>query len=145
MKEFNALRRVSRVVLVERHPVLIFPVTPSLPLVLSLHRSRFQRVNPALLENSHSQNSPARMHENSLARSLHGLHVARSVLNSLNSVGDRVVRGRGVCVPGETKFLSTSTRLGVRCPAVETLASPQQAPGSVHGEVWASILQYQGP
>ena len=44
-----------------------------------------------------------------------------------------------------TKALSTSTRLGVRCPAVEELASPQQAPGSLHGEVWASILQNQGP
>ena len=37
--------------------------------------SRVQRVNAALLEISHSHNSPARMHENSLARSLHGLHV----------------------------------------------------------------------
>ena len=102
--------------------------------------SRVQRVNAALLENSHSHNSPARMHDNSSARSLHGLHVARSVQNSLNSVGDRGVRGRGVCVPGETKSLCTSTWLGVRCPAVEKLASPQQAPGSLHGEVWASIF-----
>ena len=39
-------------------------------------------------------------------------------------------------VPGGTKVLSTSTRAGVRCPAVEKLASPQQAPGSLHGEVW---------
>ena len=38
-----------------------------------------------------------------------------------------------------------STRLGVRCPAVEELASPQQAPGSLHEEVWASILHNQGP
>ena len=38
-----------------------------------------------------------------------------------------------------------STRIGVWCPAVEKLASPQQAPGSLHGEVWASILQKQGP
>ena len=53
--------------------------------------------------------------------------------------------GRGVCAPGETKSLSTSTRLGVRCLAVEKLASPQQAPGSLHGEVWASLLQNQGP
>ena len=44
-----------------------------------------------------------------------------------------------------TKALSMSTRLGVRCPAVEKLASPQQAPGSLHDEVWASILQNQGP
>ena len=38
-----------------------------------------------------------------------------------------------------------STRLGVRFPAVEELASPQQASGSLHEEVWASILQNQGP
>ena len=37
-----------------------------------------------------------------------------------------------------------STRLGVRCPAVEKLASPQQAPGSLHDEMWAGILQKQG-
>ena len=47
-------------------------------------------------------------------------------------------------VRGGTKSPSMSTRLGVRCPAVEKLASPQQAPGSLHGEVWASILQNQG-
>ena len=44
-----------------------------------------------------------------------------------------------------TKAPSMSTRLGVWCPAVEKLASPQQAPGSLHGEVWTSILQNQGP
>ena len=44
-----------------------------------------------------------------------------------------------------TKAPSTSTRLGVRCPAVEELASPQQAPGSLHEEVWTSILCNQGP
>ena len=48
-------------------------------------------------------------------------------------------------VRGGTKALSMSTRLGVRCPAVEELASPQQAPGSLHEEVWASILHNQGP
>ena len=37
-----------------------------------------------------------------------------------------------------------STRLGVRCPAVEKLASPQQAPGRLHEEAWAGILQKQG-
>ena len=62
LKEFNALRRVSRIVLVERHPVLI--VTPSLPLVVESPSSRVQRVNAALLEYSHSHNSPARMHDN---------------------------------------------------------------------------------
>ena len=48
-------------------------------------------------------------------------------------------------VRGGTKALSMSTRLGVRCPAVEELASPQQAPGSLHEEVWTSILRNQGP
>ena len=48
-------------------------------------------------------------------------------------------------VRGGTKALSMSTRLGVRCPAVEELASPQQAPGSLHEEVWTSILCNQGP
>ena len=38
LKEFNALRRVSSVVLVESHPVMLLLVIPSLPLVLSLHR-----------------------------------------------------------------------------------------------------------
>ena len=101
--------------------------------------SRVQRFNAALHENSHSLYSHARMHENSLARSLRGLHDARFVLNSHNSVGDWAVRGRGVCVPGETMALSTSTRLGVGRPAVEKLASPQQAPRSLHGEIWASL------
>ena len=48
-------------------------------------------------------------------------------------------------VRGGTKAPSMSTRLGVRCPAVEKLASPQQAPASLHGEMWAGILQKQGP
>ena len=52
--------------------------------------SRVQRVNAAVHENSHSHNSHARMHENSLARSMHGLHDARFVWNSHNSVGDWV-------------------------------------------------------
>ena len=43
-----------------------------------------------------------------------------------------------------TKAPSMSTRNVVRCPAVEKLASPQQAPGSLHEEVWASILHNQG-
>ena len=44
-----------------------------------------------------------------------------------------------------TKALSMSTRIGVGCPAAEKLASPQQAPGRLHDEVWASILLNQGP
>ena len=76
------------------------------------------------------------MHDNSS-----GLHVnscgALGHKNSCHVHAAEVRRG--------TKALSTSTRLGIRCPAVEELASPQQAPGSLHGEVWASILQNQGP
>ena len=88
--------------------------------------------------------SHARMHENSLARSLHGLHDACFLLNSHNTVGDWAVRGRGVCVLGETKTLSISTRLGVRRPAVGEFASPQQAPLKLHEETWAGLLKNQG-
>ena len=66
LKEFNPVRRVSSVVLVERHPVLLLPVIPSLPLVLSPPSSRVHRVNAALHENSHPHNLHARLHENSL-------------------------------------------------------------------------------
>ena len=37
------------------------------------------------------------------ACSLHDVHDARRVQNSMNSVGDGVLRGRCVCVPGGTK------------------------------------------
>ena len=40
-------------------------------------------------------------------------------------------------VRGGTKPWSTSTRDQVRCPAVEKLASLQQAPGRLHVETWA--------
>ena len=79
--------------------------------------SRVQRVNAALLEDSRSRNSHARMHENSLARSLHGLHDGRFVLNSHNPVGDGDVRGRSVCVLRGTKGSSTNTLNQVGCPA----------------------------
>ena len=39
-----------------------------------------------------------RIHIVHLARSLHDVHVARCVQNSMNSLGDGAVRGRGVCV-----------------------------------------------
>ena len=70
------------------------------------------------------------------------MHVARCVQNSSNSLGDGVVRGRGVCVPGETKALSTSTRCVVRRPAVGEFAHPQQTP---HVETWEGLLCNQGP
>ena len=80
--------------------------------------ARVARVNTALHQNSYS--TPA--------RSLHDVHVARCVQNSMNSLGDRVVRGRGFCVP---KSLSTCARTGVRRSAVEKLASPQQGASKV--------------
>ena len=48
-------------------------------------------------------------------------------------------------VLGGTTALSMSTRLGVGRPAVEKLASPQQASGRLHEETWAGLLQKQGP
>ena len=76
------------------------------------------------------------MHDNSS-----GLHV-----NSCGALGHKnSCHVHAAEVRGRTKAQSTSTRCGVRCPAVEELASPQQAPGSLHGEVWASILHNQGP
>ena len=78
-----------------------------------------------------------------------GVHVNSSGIVHLNSGGAVVHRNscnlHAAGVRGGTKASSMSTRIGVRCPAVEKLASPQQAPGSLHGEVWASILQKQGP
>ena len=76
------------------------------------------------------------MHDNSS-----GMHV-----NSYGALGHKnSCHVHAAEVRGGTKALSMSTRLGFWCPAVEELASPQQAPGSLHGEVWASILQNQGP
>ena len=63
----------------------------------------------------------------------------------MNSLGDGVVRERGFCVPGGTKSLSTCTRTGVRRPAVEKLASPQQAPLKLHVETWEGLLCNQSP
>ena len=62
----------------------------------------------------------------------------------VNSVGDTEDGGRLSCVPGGTKSLSTSTRCGVRRPAVDELAHPQQAPLKLHEEAWAGLLQNQG-
>ena len=57
--------------------------------------ARVARVNTALHPNSYS--TPA--------RSLHDVHVARCVQNSMNSLGDGAVRERGVCVPGGNKVV----------------------------------------
>ena len=86
-------------------------------------------------------NSCGSVHGGGVHDNSSGLHV-----NSCGALGHKnSCHVHAAEVRGGTKALSMSTRLGVRCPAVEKLASPQQAPGSLHGEVWASILQNQGP
>ena len=107
------------------------------------HAIRTDRVN-VILHEQHSQNSQTHNSHSTIARSLHGVHVARCVQNSSNSLGDGVVRGRGVCVPGVTKSLSTSTRSGVRRSAVYESAHTQQTPMKLHEETWAGLLTNQG-
>ena len=99
--------------------------------------SRVSRVTSALhnLCSVHSSSFPA---HNSHAR----MADARCVVNS---VGDTEDGGRLSCVYGGTKSLSTCTRTGVRRPAVEKLASPQQASLKLHDETWAGLLKNQGP
>ena len=72
-------------------------------------------------------------------------HDARGVQNSSNSLGDGVVRGRGICVPGETKSPSMSTRSGVRRSAVCGSTPTQQTPLKLHAETWEGLLCNQGP
>ena len=86
-------------------------------------------------------NSCGSVHGGGVHDNSSGVHV-----NSCGALGHRnSCNLHAAGVRGRTKATSMSTRLGVRCPAVEKLASPPQAPGSLHGEVWASILQKQGP
>ena len=99
--------------------------------------SRVSRVTSALhnLCPVHSSSFPA---HNSHAR----MSDARCVVNSVGDIEDG---GRPSCVYGGTKSLSTCTRTGVRRPAVEKLASPQQASLKLHVETWAGLLKNQGP
>ena len=92
------------------------------------HAIRTDRVN-VILHVQHSQNSQTHNSHSTIALSLHGVHDARCVQNSSNLLGDGVVRGRGVCVPGETKSPSMSTRSGVRRSVVYGSAHTQQTPG----------------
>ena len=80
----------------------------------SLHRHVSSSDNDALHGNVSARNSHSS--HNSPARSLHSLHGACGVVNSLNSMGDGVARGRGVCRHGRTKPRSTSSRIWVRRP-----------------------------
>ena len=42
------------------------------------------------------------------------------------------------------KALTSGAWCAVRCPAVDELAHPQQAPLKLHEETWASLLTNQG-
>ena len=103
------------------------------------------RVSQSRFKSRISQNSLTHNSHSTIARSLHAVHGARCVQNSSNSLGDGVVRGRGVCVPGETKSLSMSTRAGVRRSAVYGSAHTQQTPLKLHVETWEGLLRNQGP
>ena len=72
---------------------------------------------------------------------IHRIHAvcACGVLNLETSMGDWAVRGRGVCVPGETKALSASTRCGVRPSGVNEFAHSQQTPRKLHEETVAGL------
>ena len=76
-----------------------------------------------------------------LSQNSYSVHDACGVWNSENSRGDTEVGEQHFCVHGETKSLSMCTRAGVRRPAVEKLASPQQASLKLHEETWAGLLQ----
>ena len=108
------------------------------------HAIRTGRVN-TILHAQHSQNSQIHNSYSTPARSLHDVHVARCGQNSMNSLGDGVVRERGFCVPGGTKSLSMSTRAGVRRSAVYESAHTQQTPLKLHAETWEGLLRNQGP
>ena len=91
---------------------------------------------------STTHNSPA--YDTGVHDAMRVIRLGRISGNSSNSRGDTEDGGQHFCVHGETKSLSTCTRAGVRRPAVEKLASPQQAPLKLHEETWAGLLQNQG-
>ena len=79
--------------------------------------------------------------------SLHIIHTRASLMHDVWRIRWETQKMGDVFLVffGETKSMSTCTRIEVRCPAVEKRASPQQAPESLHDEMWAGILQKQGP
>ena len=86
-------------------------------------------------------NSCGSMHGSVMHDNSSGMHV-----NSCGALGHKnSCHVHAAEVRGGTKAPSMSTRLGVGRPAVEKLASPQQASPKLHVEVWVSILQNQGP
>ena len=102
------------------------------------------RVQPCLSQNSLTHNS----HSTS-ARSLHAARNSHARMSHarcvVNSEGDTEDGRRLSYVSGGTKSLSTSTRTWVRRPAVEKLASPQQASLKLHDEMWAGLPMNLGP
>ena len=100
--------------------------------------TRAQRVTAAL----HGHHIACGTHP---SQNSYSVHDACGDWNSENSRGDTEVGRQHFCVHGETKSLSTYTRTGVRRPAVEKLASPQQASLKLHEETWAGLLQNQEP
>ena len=99
--------------------------------------TRVQRVTAAL----HGHHNACGTH---FSQNSYSVHDACDVWNSENSRGDTEVGRQHFCAHGETKSLSTCTRTGVRRPAVEKLASPQQAPLKLHEETWAGLLKNRG-
>ena len=99
--------------------------------------TRVQRVTAAL----HGHHIVCGTHP---SQNSYSVHDACGVWNSENSWGDTEVGGQHFCVHGGTKSLSTCTRTGVKRPAVEKLASPQQASLKLHEETWAGLLQNWG-
>ena len=120
------------------------------------HIARSHRVNVTLLEGVSSSSPCCRTAYTShtshtshacdtgVHDAMRGIQLGRNSVNSFNSRGDTEAGGQRFCVPGGTKSLSTCTRTGVRRPAVEKRASPQQASLKLHEETWAGLLQNQG-
>ena len=100
--------------------------------------TRVQRVTAAL----HGHHNVCGTHP---SQNSYSVHDACGVWHSENSWGDTEVGGQHFCVHGGTKSLSTCTRTGVRRPAVEKLASPQQASLKLHDETWAGLPMNLGP
>ena len=95
--------------------------------------------NLGLTSHAHSTARNSQL-EHTRATVVHG----RVSLNSENSVRGIEDGGQRFCVPGETKLLSTSTRRGVRCSAVDESSHPQQTPLKLHEETWAGLLHNLG-
>ena len=90
------------------------------------------------LSTSTTHNSPAC--DTGVHGAMRVIRMGRNSGNSSNSEGDTEDGGRLSCVYGGTKSLSTSTRTGVRRPAVEKLASFK-----LHDEMWAGLPMNLGP